>query len=75
MSTMYKVISIDQNGCFTETIMYRSHVENDCWNFIRQRLTHFSAAIRSHASKLMVKNGMDEFVQPPLEVNILRKAA
>ena len=75
MSTMYKVISIDQNGCLTETIMYRSHVESDCWNFIRQRLTHFSAAIRSHASKLMVKNGMDEFVQPPLEVNILRKAA
>jgi hypothetical protein len=72
---MYNVVEIDDKICYSERTFYRSAVAADCWNFIQHRLTHHSALIRNGARKMVVIDGAGQFVDPPYEINVLRKAA
>ena len=72
---MYKVIEINDEICYSERTVFRSAVLGDCWNFIQRRLVHPSLAIRAGATNMFVVDGTGAMIDPPYEVNVLRKAA
>jgi len=72
---MFKVVHIEANDCFTVHILFRSLVERDCWNFIRNRLTNTSRRVRDNARELQVFNSLDEFCNQPEDIRLLRNVA
>lgn len=72
---MFKVVHIEADDCFTVHILFRSSVERECWNFIRNRLTNSSKLIRDNARELQVFNSLDEFCNQPEDIRLIRNAA
>ena len=72
---MFKVVHIEADDCFTVHVLFRSRIERECWNFIRNRLTNPSKMVRDNGRELQVHNSFDEFCDQPEDIRLLRNAA
>lgn len=71
---MFKVVdfAIDDELYFSR-VLYTSANYHDCWDFIRNRLSHTSPIVRDEARHLFVVNRLENFTDPPPEVRALRR--
>lgn len=74
---MFKVVHIEigADECFAVRILFRSSIERECWNFIRNRITNQSKRIRDLGRELHVYDSLDNFCDQPEDIRILKNAA
>lgn len=72
---MFKVVRIEADDCYAVHTFFRSKIERECWNFIRNRLTNQSKHTRDVARELHVFNSLDEFCEQPEDIRVLKNVA
>lgn len=74
---MFKVVHIETEAdeCFAVRILFRSSIERECWDFIRNRITNPSKQIRDNGRELQVYDSLDKFCDQPEDIRILKNAA
>lgn len=72
---MYEVKLFEFGSTTSEQTLFRSAVESDCWEFIRNHLTCGVPSIRKKAKNYVVMDSLKRCYDPSYDVYILKKAA
>lgn len=70
---MYKVIKIDTEPCYAVSTVFKSAVIDDCWAFIKGRLTNGRQSVCWPAITMYVQDSADKFCDFPADVLAIRK--